>query len=51
MEQARQYYDKTLELDMYSYISGGVSLTSLFGIVYSAIKKENITTRMRKTLY
>ena len=51
MEQARQYYDKTLELDMYFYISGGVSLTSLFGIVYSAIKKENITTRMRKTLY
>ncbi|MFZ2339237.1 MAG: ankyrin repeat domain-containing protein [Bacteroidales bacterium] len=51
MELARHYYDKTLEFDTYSYISGGLSLTSVFGIVYSAIKRENISDRMRKTLY
>ncbi len=51
MELARHYYDKTLEFDTYSYISGGLSVTSLFGIVYSVIKKESISDRMRKTLY
>lgn len=51
MELARHYYDKTLEFDTYSYISGGLSLTSVFGIVYSAIKRESISDRMRKTLY
>lgn len=51
MELARHYYDKTLEFDTYSYISGGLSVTSLFGIVYSAIKRESISDRMRKTLY
>ncbi len=51
MELARRYYDKTLEFDTYSYISGGLSLTSVFGIVYSAIKRESISDRMRKTLY
>lgn len=51
MQLARQYYDKTLELDTYSYITGGISVTSIFGIVYSAIKRENISDRMRKTLY
>ncbi len=51
MELARHYYDKTLEFDTYSYITGGLSVTSLFGIVYSAIKRESISDRMRKTLY
>lgn len=51
MEMARHYYDKTIELDTFSYISGSLSVTSVFGILYSAIKREKISDRMRKTLY
>ena len=51
IELAHQYYDKTLELDAFSYISGSLSLTSAFGIVWSAIRRENISDRMRKPLY
>lgn len=48
---AKHYYDKTMQNDTYSYISGGVSLVSAFGIIRSAIRKKSISSKMCKTLY
>jgi ankyrin repeat protein len=48
---AKHYYDKTIQYDTYTYISGGVSLGSAFGIIRSAIRKKSISNKMRKTLY
>jgi ankyrin repeat protein len=51
LELAEHYYDMTRQYDTYTYISGGVSLVSAFEIVYSAIRKKNISNKMSKTLY
>jgi len=51
MEMAKHYYDKTMQFDAYTYISGGLSLTSAFGIVHSAIRRKSISNKMRKRLY
>jgi ankyrin repeat protein len=48
---AKHYYDKTMQYDTYTYISGGVSLVSAFGIIRSAIRKKSISNKMCKTLY
>lgn len=48
---AKHYYDKTQQYDTYTYISGGVSLVSAFGIIRSAIRKKSISNKMCKTLY
>jgi hypothetical protein len=48
-EDAKINYDKTTQYDTYTYISLGVSLTSLYGFIHSTIWKKNVTNRMRKT--
>lgn len=48
---AKHYYDKTMQYDTYTYISGGLSLGSAFGIIRSAIRKKSISNKMRKTFY
>ncbi len=50
-ELARTYYNNTKKYDTYSYLAGGISLTSVFGIVYSTLKKKSVTGRMRKIFY
>jgi ankyrin repeat protein len=51
IEMAQHYYDKTMRYDTYTYISGGVSLASAFGIIHSAIRQKSISNKMCKTLY
>jgi len=51
IEMARQYYDKTMQYDTFTYISGGISLASAFGIIHSAIRQKSISNKMCKTLY
>ncbi|MBN1187434.1 MAG: ankyrin repeat domain-containing protein [Bacteroidales bacterium] len=45
---AKYNYDKTLEYDTYFYISGGISVVSLYTFFHSTIWKRNVTNRMRK---
>jgi len=47
---AKYNYDKTLEYDTYFYISGGISVVSLYTFFHSTIWKRNVTNRMRKIL-
>lgn len=51
IDLAKHYYHKTVKFDTFTYISGGVSLTSLFIIVHSAIRQRTISNRMSKTFY
>jgi len=51
IEMAKHYYDKTMQFDTYTFISGGLSLTSAFGIVHFANRKKSISNIMRKPLY
>jgi ankyrin repeat protein len=51
IDMAQHFYDKTKQNDSYAYISGGVSLTSAFGIIHSAFRKKSISNKMCKTLY
>ena len=51
IELAQHYYDKTTKYDKYTYISGGVSLVSVFGIIHSAFKQKSISNKMCKALY
>ena len=48
---ARQNYDKTLKYDRFTYISGGVSLISAYGILHSFIRKKSLNNSMYKLLY
>jgi ankyrin repeat protein len=48
MDLAKYNYDKTKEYDTYFYISGGVSIVSLYAFFHSTIWKRNITNKMRK---
>ena len=50
-EQAEHYYNKTKQYDTYTYISGTVSLVSVFGFIHSTIRKKSISNKMCKTLY
>jgi uncharacterized protein YpmB len=51
IEMAQHYYDKTIQYDTYTYISGGVSLTSAIEIIHSAIRQKSISNKMCKALY
>jgi ankyrin repeat protein len=51
IDMAKHYYNKTMQYDTYTYISGGVSLASAFGIIHSAIRQKSISNRMCKILY
>jgi ankyrin repeat protein len=51
IEIAKNYYDKTMQYDTYTYISGGISIVSAFETVRSAIRNKSISDKMRKTLY
>jgi len=47
-DMAKQYYDKTKRYDTYTYISGGVSLVSVYGFIHSTIRKKSISNKMYK---
>jgi hypothetical protein len=47
-EIAKRYYDKTKMYDTYTYISGGVSLVSVYGFIHSTIRKKSISNKMYK---
>jgi hypothetical protein len=47
-EMAKHHYDMTTQFDTYTYISGGLSLTSAFGIVHLINRKKSISNKMRK---
>jgi ankyrin repeat protein len=51
IEIAKNYYDKTMQYDTYTYITGGISIVSAFEIIRSAIRNKSISDKMRKTLY
>jgi ankyrin repeat protein len=46
---AKLYYDKTQMYDTYTYISGGISLVSVYGFIHSTIRKKSISNKMYKT--
>jgi hypothetical protein len=48
-ELAKQYYDKTQMYDMYTYVSGGISLVSVYGFIHSTLRKKSISNKMYKT--
>lgn len=50
-ELAKYYYDKTTRYDRNLYLTGGISLISAYSYIHSAIRKTNITRKMRKTFY
>lgn len=45
---AKSNYNKTLEYDTYFYISGGISVVSLYSFIHSTLWKRNVTNRMHK---
>ncbi len=47
-EMARDLYNKANRYDTYAYISGGISLASIYGFIHSTIRKKHITGDMRK---
>jgi hypothetical protein len=47
-EMAKDLYNKGTRYNTYSYISGGVSLASIYEFIHSAIRKKNISKDMRK---
>jgi len=49
-EMARDFYNKGNMYNTYSYISGGISLVSVYGFIHSTIRKKNISLKMRKRL-
>jgi hypothetical protein len=49
-EMAKYYYDKTAQYDKYAYISGGVSLVSVYGFIHSTVRKKNISGKMHKSI-
>lgn len=50
-EMAKYYYDKTTGYDRNIYLAGGISLISVYSYIHSAIRKKNITRKIRKTFY
>jgi len=49
-EMAKDLYDKGNHYNTYSYISGGISLVSIYEFIHSSIRKKNISNNMRKKL-
>jgi hypothetical protein len=47
-QMAKDLYNKANKYDTYSYISGGISLASIYGFIHSTIRKKNISYEMRK---
>ena len=47
-EMAKDFYNKGSQYDTYAYISGGISLASIYGFIHSTIRKKNISDIMRK---
>jgi hypothetical protein len=46
---AKYYYDKTQQYDKNAYISGGISLISLYGFIHTTIRTKSISGKMLKT--
>jgi len=49
-EMAKDLYNKGTRYNTYSYISGGISLVSIYEFIHSSIRKKNISNNMRKSL-
>ena len=47
-EMAKDLYNKANRYDTYAYISGGISLASIYGFIHSGIRKKYISGEMRK---
>ena len=47
-KMAKDLYDKANRYDTYAYISGGISLASIYGFIHSGIRKKHISGEMRK---
>ena len=47
-EMAKDLYNKGNQYDTYAYISGGISLASIYGFIHSTIRKNHISFDMRK---
>ena len=50
-ERAMHYYDQAKQYYTNMYISGGVSLTSVYSFIHTTIRKNSISNKMRKTEY
>jgi ankyrin repeat protein len=50
-ELARYYYDRTTKYDTFSYLTGGISLSSVFGIIYSTIRKKSVNDQLYKMFF
>lgn len=48
-EQARALYDKTRKLDTSVYVTGSLTLASVYGFIHSTIGKRKVTGKMYKT--
>jgi ankyrin repeat protein len=48
---ARGFYNKGNQYNTYAYISGGISLASIYGFVHSTIRKKKISNNMYKKIY
>jgi ankyrin repeat protein len=48
-DMAKAYYKKANKYDTNTYISGGISLVSVYGFIHSTIRKKNISNKMYKT--
>jgi hypothetical protein len=47
-EMARDLYNKASRYDTFAYVSGGISLASIYGFIHSGIRKKHISGEMRK---
>ena len=48
---AKEYYNKGNQYYTYTYISGGISLASIYGFIHSTIRKQKISNNMYKKIY
>jgi ankyrin repeat protein len=48
-ELAYHYYEATNRLDKIVYVTGTISLASLYSFIHSTIRKKDISNKMRKT--
>lgn len=51
IDMARLYYDNALQYDTYTYITGGFSVISIYGIIHTALRKNTINKRLLKMFY
>ncbi len=45
---AKKYYDLTKQYDTYAYISGGISLVSLYGFIHSTLTGKSVSRKMHR---